>query len=457
MKFDVRSLGVDLTKVVPPRADITVLTDVFKASVASVSQTGDFEFIKSFCDGIGETRTRGVCRRLSNRERAVVIDALLPEVDTTSNGSEGLVQKLLDTVPNAFALHEVMEQVGFHRFEEGPAKEWFGERAALAQAIGELEGEESLIEAEGDVEKAEASIERIEEILRHNAEVFEAHGDAVQCLPFAMNARKLLEEFEIASRIGIDDSSEFSAAWNERIKLHTTTGLAVFDRDDLKATSVELRELREAFERFPVSVILTENVVIDVEFRACPPENPGALGGYQLGRIKIFDGVRTAERGVDYPDLDCGAMTYATVHEGSHTAHTICMSDFEKLSGWVDVRNYEFEDPATGKRIALDPSSWEAGKPVEIGGVRYGISFYQEPREISFPMGDDPIKFANPYDRPGTGYLYRLDAGFVSPYAKMQPVEDYAETLTHFILCPQKLQAAAPEKYEFMKYLYGKA
>lgn len=41
-------------------------------------------------------------------------------------------------------------------------------------------------------------------------------------------------------------------------------------------------------------------------------------------------------------------------------------------------------------------------------------------------------------------------------YAATSPEEDYAETLTTFLLTPEKLKVLAPEKFEFMNFLYGK-
>ena len=74
---------------------------------------------------------------------------------------------------------------------------------------------------------------------------------------------------------------------------------------------------------------------------------------------------------------------------------------------------------------------------------------------LTFPFGDEPITIKNQEDPAGCGWLYRADSGFINDYAKVSPLEDYAETLTHFLLKPEGLKKKAPQKHLFMHYLYG--
>lgn len=449
--FDLSTLNVDMNKLVPTRADMETLVSAFKDTVRSAADARDPELLHSLCSGVGEIRLRGICRRLSNSERADMIELLLPDVKTESSPTQELIGRLLDTAPNLIALHDTCDAIGFHRFENGPALKWFGERTALAQAVDDLQGFTYLIDVERDPEQADAAIERIEEVLRHNAEVFE-QDERMICLPAAFNARLLLEAFN-EQRWGIDDPVDFARAWNERIKIHTTTGLGVYDTPDLRLSSEELRDIRRGLELFPAYVLTLENVVLRMDFCQPPPGRDGALGGYNLGRIYIFDAVRNAQPGVDYPEGSVNAITYATAHETAHAAQTVGMMDFQKLSGWIRVNNLTFRDPLTNATHRIPEESFGPAEVVDTESGRYHVSLYGEPQKLDFPM---KITIDNPYNASQCGYLHREDARFVSYYASTSPTEDYAETLTAFLLTPENLKELAPEKYEFMNFLYGK-
>jgi hypothetical protein len=449
--FDLSKLNVDLNRLVPTRADMDTLVSAFKDTVRSSAETRDPELIHSLSSGMGEIRLRGVCRRLSNSERAEMVELLLPDVKNESSPTQELIQRLLDTAPNLIALHDTMDSVGFERFNDGPARKWFGERAALAQAVDELKGFAFLVDVERDPEQADEAIERIEEVLRHNIDVFEG-DERTQCLPAAFNARLLLDAFT-EQRWGIEDPVDFARAWNERIKIHTTTGLGVYDTHDLRLSSDELRDIRKGLEKFPAYVLTLENVVLRMDFGQPPTGREGALGGYALGQIHLFDAVRGARPGVDYPEGSANAITYATVHEIAHAAQTVGMMDFQKLSGWIRVNNLTFRDPQTNRMHRMAENSMVPGEVVETDSGRYVVSLYGEPETFDFPMG---ITIDNPYNASQCGYLHREDARFVNYYASTTPEEDYAETLTTFLLTPETLKELAPEKYEFMDFLYGK-
>lgn len=424
------------------------LVGAFKDTVRSSAEMGDPELRNSLCSGMGEIRLRGVCRRLSNSERAEMVELLLPEVASGSSPTQELIQRLLDTAPNLIALHDTMDGVGFERFNAGPALKWFGQRAALAQAVDELKGFAFLINVDRFPDRAEEAIERIEEVLRHNVEVFEGY-EGTECLPIAFNARMLLDAFN-EQRWGSDDPLEFARSWNERIQIHTTTGLGVYDRYDLRLSSAELRDIREGLEKFPAYVLTLENVLFRMDFARPPAGQEGALGGYKLGKIYLFEAVRNARPGVDYPDEAASALTYATVHETAHAAQPVGMMDFQKLSGWIRVNNLAFRDPQTNRTHRMAQESVVPGTVVETDSGRYVVSLYGEPEKFDFPTG------INPFNASQCGYLHREDARFVNFYASTEPEEDYAETLTTFLLTPEKLKALAPEKYEFMDCLYGK-
>lgn len=459
-QFDLSSLNIDLAKAVPTPIEMKVLVNTFKEIVPLATEGCDYEQLHSFCTGIGETRLRGIARRLSNQDRAECLDQLLPEVTEKSSPAMELVQRLLDTVPNAASLHHVMETVGFERFDHGPVAKWFGERAALARCIGEMRGEEYLIDVEEHPEKAELAIERIEEILRHNLEVFDRFSHETACLPMAMNARILIDAFNQSRWSQADDPVEFASAWNERIKIHTSIGVGLYNTNDLVLTASEVREIREGVEKFPAYVALLENVLLRVDFQQTPKDHPGALGGYQMGRVQIYDSIRKVQDDPFFQDLGHSPITLAIVHEMSHVSHTVCMMDFEKLSGWISVQNWKCFDPKTNKEITLYPDDFQPGSEINIGGEIFIVSDYQAPKTFEFPGiggdGAEPISFENPNVPAGCGYLHRKGADFTDSYAATEPTEDYAQSLTYFLLDPDRLQAFAPQKFEFMNFLYGR-
>ena len=449
-QFDFTKLNVDLSRLVPSRSDMMTLVEVFKETVRA-SHDGDRELLHSLCSGIGEVRLRGICRGLSNTDRAQMIGLLLPEVEQSSSKSQELIERLMRTAPNLIALHDTIDAIGFDLFREGPVLKWFGETAALAEAVDEMQGATFLNDVVDTTEEANVAIERIESVVRHNAEVFEGREECA-LLPIALNARMLLDAFN-EQRWGVDDPIEFARVWNERIKIHTTTGLGVYDSEDLRLSSAELRDIRLGLERFPAYVLTLENVLLRMDFSHAPPERDGALGGYLLGKIKLFEGIREARAGIEYPEGPVNATTYATVHETAHAAQTVGMMDFQKISGWIRVNDLTFRDPVTDMPHRIARSSFSVGEVIESNSGRYVVSLYGEPETFDFPMG---ITIDNPYNASECGYLHRENARFVSDYAATCPEEDYAETLTAILLDPGTLQKLAPEKYEFMNFLYGK-
>ena len=451
-RFLLEKLNVDLSKLVPSHGEMHILVEAFKDTVCEATSKKDPELLASLCAGIGEVRLRGVCRRLSTPERAEIIQLLLPEVTEMSSKAQELISRLCDTAPHLVALQETFETVGYQRFREEPLAKWFGERAALAEAVGDLKGADFLDEEIKTRAEAEVAIDRINDVLRHNASLLES-DDRLQHVPMAFNAKLLLGAFE-DRRMEVEDPIEFARAWNERIKVHTMTGLGVYDTGDLSLSSRELREIRKGLEHFPAYVLTLENVAIGINFRSPPAGREGALGGYEMGRIFLFDTVRDARPGVDFPDTGIDPVTYATVHEVSHTAQTVGMMDFQKISGWVRVSNLTFRDPITHASHRIRPEALVPGECVEMESGRYTVSFHAEPETIHFPLG---VSIKNPDKADAeAGYLYRDDAKFVNSYAATSPEEDYKESLTTFLLDHEKLLALAPEKHELMNFLYGK-
>jgi hypothetical protein len=451
-RFELTKLNVDLSQLVPSHGEMNILVEAFKDTVRDATARQDSELLGSLCGGIGEIRLRGVCRRLSTSERAEMIGLLLPEVEDKSSKAQELISRLCDTAPHLVALQQTFETLGYERFREGPLAKWFGERAALAEAVGEVRGVAFLDEEIRTPEDADAAIARIDEVLRYNATVLET-DERLEHVPMAFNSKLLLAAFE-EQRWGVEDPVEFARAWNERIKIHTATGLGVFDSADLVLSSRELREIRQGLEQFPAYVLTLENVAIGINFRSPPAGREGALGGYEMGRIFLFDTVRDARPGVDFPETGIDPVTYATVHEVSHTAQTVGMMDFQKLSGWVRVSNLTFRDPITNAFHRIRPEAFVPGECVETESGRYIVSFHVEPETIHFPLG---VSIKNPDKADAeAGYLYSDDAEFVNSYAAISPEEDYAESLTAFLLDREKLMRLAPEKYELMNFLYGK-
>lgn len=450
-KFDLTALNIDLSRLVPTQSDMQTLVEAFK-NTARASRGNDRELLHSLCDGIGEVRLRGICRRLSNSERAEMVSLLLPEIEMESSRERELVQRLLEAAPNLIALHDTFERIGFECFEEGPAFRWFGHLTQLALAVVELRGDDFLSEVTDDSDQSIDAIARIEEVLQHNADVFSRHENLASS-PIACNAQRLLDAFNEA-RWGVEDTAEFARAWNERISIHTTTGLGVYDSPDLRLSSDELRDIRQGLEKFPAYVLTLENVALDLQFCNTPEGRDGALGGYNLGRIYLFDAVRNARAGIDYPEGSVNSVVYTTVHETSHAAQTVGMMDFLRISGWIRVINLHFRDPQTDSHYTIPKETLSTGGVLELDSGRYVVAPYGEPEKFEFPMD---ITIDNPYNASECGYLHRADAQFVSDYAATCPEDDYAETLATFLLDPEKLRRLAPEKYDFMNYLYGKA
>jgi hypothetical protein len=459
-QFDLSSLNIDLTTVIPKQVDMQVLVEVFKDIIPLATEGCDYEKLRSFCTGIGETRLRGIARHLSNQSRIQVLDQLLPEVTEKSSHAVELVQRLLDTAPSLAALSYVMDKVGFERFDRGPVAKWFRERAALARCAEELKGEECLIDVDARPDDADLAINRIAEILQHNIDVFESRAQETACLPMALNARILLDAFNQSRWSNHEDPIEFASAWNERIKIHTTVGVGLYNTDELILKANEVKDIREGIEKFPAYLLLLENVLLRLDFKKAPEDREGALGGYHMGRISIYDSIREVQHDQFFEDLGHSAATFAAVHELSHVSHTVCMMDFKKLSGWISVSNWKFNDPKTNERITLFPDDFQPGSEINVGGGIYIVSEYKEPEEFEFSgIGSDaaePITIKNPYIPAGTGYLYRKGSEFIDQYAATEPVEDYAQSLTYFLLDPDRLKLEAPEKFEFMNFLYGK-
>ena len=130
------------------------------------------------------------------------------------------------------------------------------------------------------------------------------------------------------------------------------------------------------------------------------------------------------------------ALAKAVVHETSHGAHTVGMMDFQKISGWIRVNDLKFTDPITNVRCAISKDKFSPGGIVEAESGRYVVSEYWEAEKIEFLMD---IVIENPYNTSETGYLHREGAQFVTEHASTTPEEDYAETLTMFLLDPERL------------------
>jgi hypothetical protein len=122
----------------------------------------------------------------------------------------------------------------------------------------------------------------------------------------------------------------------------------------------------------------------------------------------------------------------------------------------VAVRNYTLYHPISGEQFIIKPDDFKRGSKITIDGEVYTVADYEEPSEYSFSFGDDTINIENPDVITGCGWIYKSDSRFISEYAKIDPLEDYAESLTHFLLMPNYMKVQAPIKYDFMNYLYGK-
>ena len=196
-----------------------------------------------------------------------------------------------------------------------------------------------------------------------------------------------------------------------------------------------------------------KDLTFDVE-NTIAEDADGALGGYSLGRVYLFPAMLHAIPGINAPE-GVDPVVYTVTHETGHGMHTFCMEAFKRLSGWIEVNDWQYTDVKTGDKVELAPDDFMPGSDVKIHGQKFSVSEYQAQREYVLQFGDEEIRFKNPYAPNGQGYLRHEDANFVSEYAKLSPVEDYAESFAMFMTRPELLKEIAPEKYEFMSYLYG--
>ena len=451
-----------LNGLITTRAELEVLVTSFQDQLHKAVETSNLIPLSNFVKELGQTKLHGVLRCLERQDRIDAIDGLLPLIGKYHDTAVELVLQILNTSRGLVDLGVVVEGVGAERLKAPVTRNgtpFFGEIVVLSQAGLELKGSEFLPDTiPTDYEQQLEQLDTLESILTHNLAVIETAADG-ELLPFplAVNA-KLLREAFIEQKIQVQYGNTFDgpnlaevlSCWCDRIRIHTRTGLGVYDHEDLRLTADEMQQICSATEKFPAAVLLFRGIAMRIDFKENDSENSGALGGFNLGRVLIFEAVRDTTAGTE--EQIANRTEYATVHELAHASHTFGLEDFKKLSCWIAVRNGRAVHPRTGDVVTIAPDDLQPGDTVTISNEEYIVADYREPEKFSFPLG---IEFRNPDVPIACAWLYRKDSHFVSEYATVEPLEDYAESLSSYLLNPNVLRERAPEKFVLMNYLYG--
>jgi hypothetical protein len=110
----------------------------------------------------------------------------------------------------------------------------------------------------------------------------------------------------------------------------------------------------------------------------------------------------------------------------------------------TDVRS----TPAAGRfmpvvrHISVYPVSGGALTPPDI----FDTLTHEIGHNVHYNMRIDNLALADEWEN-----LYHQDAGFVSPYARTNEFEDFAESYRTYVLEPESLFLSSPVKYEFIR------
>jgi hypothetical protein len=97
----------------------------------------------------------------------------------------------------------------------------------------------------------------------------------------------------------------------------------------------------------------------------------------------------------------------------------------------------------------------------ETGQLNMGLLSKTLIHELSHSLDDEnpgPFKewleMSGWFQIEGGKWLPKLETGFLNPYSRSHPKEDFAECFTAFVLQPDRLRIVAPQKYMFMERLF---
>lgn len=448
-----------------PEADcLSILTQELIAAIREGADCSSFYKAKALIKDVGEFRFHGITASLDCSTKAEIISYCLYAASESWSLPVDIATEIFRSCESILELTEVVERVGYDELmavKLDSNKIFFAEEIALAKAGRFLRGAEDILDFETNLrEELLCAIDDIKEILEHNQKVLNAAFNELEMTyPVVINANRLTEYFIREKDVALDplmdneQLAEFINSWLIKIDIHARTGIGVFDNSELRLKHEELEKIREAFDLFPKAALLFRGTVLDLNFTTSPPGSEGALAGTSLGKVQLYSTVRDVAygSGIFYPE-GVNPVLWATVHELAHCSHTYCMCDFQRISGWIPVRNLTAVHPLSRQSVDIDPTKFAAGKSLHVFGENYIIAFDEEPEEFEFTQG---ISLVNTDVPQKCGWIYRADSKFVSGEARLNPYEDYAETLTHFLLQPEILKRESPEKYQFMRYLYA--
>jgi hypothetical protein len=191
----------------------------------------------------------------------------------------------------------------------------------------------------------------------------------------------------------------------------------------------ELDELEAGLSKLPRSLVLDNTKIHSIERHQNLGGNTALA--QQNGVIQISD-LGAAKGSSRYDGAQKAGVTFLTelvIHELGHyhDNENPQWKEWQALSGWR----------------RLGDAGVHADKPsgTEVKGKDVGITDDPEGDYIVRRNGSDGV------------WVHKKDAAFSSQteYGKTDPYEDFAEALSEFILDPDKLKAAAPDKYAFME------
>jgi hypothetical protein len=120
----------------------------------------------------------------------------------------------------------------------------------------------------------------------------------------------------------------------------------------------------------------------------------------------------------------------------------IDLGGFLELSGWRTLGTYAKSDIIGGNAIRLFNKIYPLNRPVRVSLPSENVGACPDiPGWVVFRHGYSDHLF-----------YHRVDAEFsLNNYSLSDPLEDFAEAFTEYILCPDRLIECAPEKFYYME------
>lgn len=224
--------------------------------------------------------------------------------------------------------------------------------------------------------------------------------------------------------------AELYARYYHKLDAWHYSGLALVDSAERRWDAAIAAAVAEALKLYPARIYFFQGVALHIARVPQPFERPEAQGASLLGRILLFDFGASIEPDTAEPQITRAGRT--TLHEVGHCCHTVFHDEFNRLSGWNFLPRGEYT-------LMGEDTISHRGKSIRSGDeiIRHG-----ETHRLAIE-GD-------------TAWTYRDGARFVNDYAAVSPFEDDAESLTMYFLNPLALSTAAPAKFRFIDYVYGR-